>query len=314
VIYDSDCRNDHLPGYGGFSSSTTGSLLYRSTLIFNRTESEEGKSVNYRLANLTAGKYSLVAAVPLEDTIMVYKPAKSGYSKEWATTLEKNLGMSCDVEETNEIYYADRIDAEDCYFVVEKDTSTISFLKSEGRTGFPDSKVDYITAANSFLEKNGLMTSEFQNPGVAYNFEESLTKSGDKKTEWRTTVVTYSREIDSLPVWNCQKMVELDSGGNVIGYFQNWRNYEPYKEYELKSPEEAFKEFIAEEDLATKGSPDNVVVTDVLLGYYSQPAASDEKYLQPIYVFEGYSQYGKSSEEFEPVVISAIDEVFNEIP
>ena len=72
---------------------------------------------------------------------------------------------------------------------------------------------------------------------------------------------------------------------------------------------------MAEENSLTKGSsPDSTVVTDVILGYYSQPAASDENYLQPVYVFEGYSQYGKSTEEFEPVVISAIDEVFNEIP
>jgi hypothetical protein len=273
----------------------------------------ESKSAS-RLLNLAEDKYSLVAAVPQDDTIMVYKPAKSGYSKEWAASLEKNLGMSGDVLESDGIYYADSSDTEDYYFVVEKDTSTISFQKFDGRTGFPDSKTDYIAAANSFLEKNGLMTSEVQNPGVAHNFEESLTKSGGKKSEWKTTVVTYSREIDGLPVWNCQKMVELDSGGNVIGYFQNWRNYEPYKEYELKSPEKAFEEFMAEEDLATKGSPDSVVVTNVALGYYSLPAASDENFLQPIYVFEGYSQYGKSTEEFEPVVISAIDEVFNEIP
>jgi len=100
------------------------------------------------------------------------------------------------------------------------------------------------------------------------------------------------------------------SGGNVIEYFQNWRNYEPYKEYKMKSAEKAFKEFIAKQDLVKNGSPDCIVVNNVLLGYYSHPAASDEKYLQPVYVFEGYSQYGKSIEKFEPVVISAIDEDF----
>jgi hypothetical protein len=51
------------------------------------------KSVNYRSVNLTAGKYSLVAAVPQDDTIMVYKPAKSGYSRDRMATLEKSLGM-----------------------------------------------------------------------------------------------------------------------------------------------------------------------------------------------------------------------------
>jgi len=35
---------------------------------------------------------------------MVYKPAKSGYSKGWAAALEKNLGMSGDVRESDGIY------------------------------------------------------------------------------------------------------------------------------------------------------------------------------------------------------------------
>ena len=273
------------------------------------------KSANYRSVNLTEGKYSLAATVLDDDTIMVYKSIESGYSKEWTETLENNLGMPGNVMEGDETYYADSADAEDCYFFVEKDTSIISFHKLGGRTGFPDSKIDYISTANSFLEKNGLMTSEVQSPGVANNEGDSLTKSGDWKAEWRTTVMKYSREIDGLPVWNCQKMVELDSGGNVIGYFQDWRNYEPYKEYELKSREKAFEEFMAKEKSLTKGfSPDITFVTDVSLGYYSQPAASDENYLQPVYVFEGHSRCGKSTEEFEPVVISAIYEVFDEIP
>jgi hypothetical protein len=62
------------------------------------------KSANYRSVNLTAGNYSLVAEVPGEGTIMVYKSAKSRYSKEWTAALEKNLGMSGDIQESKGIY------------------------------------------------------------------------------------------------------------------------------------------------------------------------------------------------------------------
>jgi len=142
---------------------------------------------------------------------------------------------------------------------------------------------------------------------------ESLTKSGERKVDWRTAVVTYSRELDGLPVWNSQKMVELDSKDNVIGYFQNWRDYEPYKKFKLKSLDTAFTEFQAKQDLSDKGKADKIVVNNVQLGYYSQPAVATEKFLQPIFVFEGYRQYGDSAEPFNPVVISATDKVFDEI-
>jgi hypothetical protein len=55
-------------------------------------------------------------------------------------------------------------------------------------------------------------------------------------------------------------------------------------------------------------------VNHVQLGYYSQPAVATEKVLQPIFVFEGYRQYGDSIEPFAPVTIPATDEVFDEIP
>ena len=55
-------------------------------------------------------------------------------------------------------------------------------------------------------------------------------------------------------------------------------------------------------------------MTSVLYGYYSQPAVAMEKYLQPISVFEGYLQYGDSTEPFKPVAIAATDEALDEIP
>jgi hypothetical protein len=52
------------------------------------------------------------------------------------------------------------------------------------------------------------------------------------------------------------------------------------------------------------------------LKYYSQvaAAAATEKYLQPVYVFEGYVRNGDVSESFEPVYIPATVEQFDNIP
>jgi len=314
VVYDTNCLNDYLPEWGSSCSATSGSYIYHSTLIFSQYPPLGKSDTIYRLLDVTDGKYSISGTVPVKDTITVYASKKPEYNGNWADSLAKNLGMSGKISETTDAFFVDGSDTEDYYFVVQKDAPVISFQKFDARSGFPQSRDESVSAANAFLTENSLMSPEALEPGVTYNSGESVTKSGERTTDWRTAVVTYSRKLDGLPVWNSQKMVELDSQGKVISYFQNWRDYEPYKEVKLKSPETAFDEFQKKQALSEKGKADKIVVNHVQLGYYSQPAVATEKVLQPIFVFEGYRQYGDSIEPFAPVTIPATDEVFDEIP
>ena len=314
VIYDTNCQNDYLPGWVSSCSATSGSLGYQTTLVFHPTESLKTGNSKSSTLDLTSGKYTLEASVPDEDKIMVYSSNKPEYSKKWVDRLAKNLGMSRKASETDDAFYANSDEVKNNYFVVQKGDSIISFQKFNARSGFPLSDDKSVSAANTFLKENGLMTDDTLEPSVTYNSGEILTKSGERKVDWRTAVVTYSRELNGLPVWNSQKMVELDSQGNVIGYFQNWRDYEPYREVKLKSPEKAFDEFQIKQAFSDERSPEKIDVTNVHLGYYSKPAVAGEDYLQPMYVFEGYNQYKDSTKPFAPVAIPATDEVINEIP
>ena len=243
VVYDTYCLNDYLPGWESSCSSTSGSWGYQTTLVFHQTGSEKTGNFKSRTLDPNAGKYTLEASVPDEDTIMVYSSKKPEYTKEWVDRLAKNLGMSGKSSETEFAFFSNNADKDDNFFVVQKDATIISFQKFDARSGFPLSEDESVSVANRFLTENGLMSDQELEPRVIYNSGEILTKSGERKIDWRTAVVTYSRELDGLPVWNSQKMIELDSKGNVIGYFQNWRDYEPYKEVKLKSPENAFAEF-----------------------------------------------------------------------
>jgi hypothetical protein len=263
---------------------------------------------------LSNGKYSISGSVPAKETITIYSSKKPEYTGYWVNSLVKKLGMSGKAVETADAFYADGSDAVDHYFVAQKDAPVISFQKFNTRTDFPQSRDESVSAATTFLIENGLMSTEALGPEVSYNSGESISKSGERTVDWRTAVVTYSRELDGMPVWNSQKMIELDSHGNVIGYFQNWRDYEPYKKVKLKSPETAFDEFKKIKVLSERDKTDKIVVNHIQLGYYSQPAVATENYLQPVYVFEGYHQYGDLIEPFSPVTIPATEEVFYEIP
>ena len=104
--------------------------------------------------------------------------------------------MSRKASETDDAFYANSDEVKNNYFVVQKGDSIISFQKFNARSGFPLSDDKSVSAANTFLKENGLMTDDTLEPSVTYNSGEILTKSGERKVDWRTAVVTYSREAE----------------------------------------------------------------------------------------------------------------------
>jgi len=149
------------------------------------------------------------------------------------------------------------------------------------------------------------MPSKDLEPRVVNNTGVSFTRSGERISESKTNVVIYPQLINGLPVFNAQLNVEVDSDGNIIGLFKNWREYTAYKEISLKSPEDAFNEFRTRGLENKEGIPEKVYVTNVSIGYRMQQSGDMGEYLQPVYIFEGYTQLDDSIEPFEPAVIAA---------
>jgi len=128
----------------------------------------------------------------------------------------------------------------------------------------------------------------------------------------RKTVAVYSQQV------KYSFRTEIGGNSDIISLFMNWRDYVPYKEVTTKPVDAAFREFTKAQlrYQLSKGEPDRIVVTGVTLKYYAQvaAAAATEKYLQPVYVFEGYVQRGDESVPFQPVYVPATIEQFDNIP
>jgi hypothetical protein len=253
--------------------------------------------------------YSIAASVPVtKETAVIYKPVKSEYSKEQASSLAKSLGMSGDIRETDDAFYTSDNDAEQFLFSVQKNSSMIIFRNNTPRSGTVQtiqSDAQVISATNTFLRKINLMPSGELEPRGVNNSIVTYTRSGTVANERKVYAVIYPRSIDGLPVFNAQFNVEVDSESNVIGLFKNWRDYEPAGKITLKSSEEAFSEFKTHPPKSKIIVPEKVRVTGVSLGYTMQTSADGEEYLQPVYIFEGNNQRGNLVEPFEPVIINA---------
>jgi len=314
AIYDTNCRDDYLPGWipsgGNICTSLSGTRGYQSVLIFKKNRETGGLST---LMSSDENSYSVQASVPVTtNTADTYVPVRPGYTKEWASSLAKSLGMSGDIRETEDAFYAGDADAQEYYFEVRKDTSAISFQKFNGRSGLPQSESKSITAVDSFLRKNDLSPPNTPEPDVLNNVGESISSSGERHVDWKTNVITYPQMIDGLPVFNAQYTVEVDSNNTIIGLWRNWRNYQHFKEIPVKSPEMAFTEFKTRHDSDKKINAEKTRVTDVSLGYILKSSGDGEGTLQPVYIFEGNYLRRDLVEPFEPVVIDAKNEEVRE--
>lgn len=149
------------------------------------------------------------------------------------------------------------------------------------------------------------------------NPTETLYSPTRKEITRETVTVIFHRELDGLRVENSKILVEIGGNSDIVSLFMNWRDYAMYKEVPTKPVDAAFKEFTTRQlrHHLSGGEPEQVAVTGVTLRYYSQvaAAAATEKYLQPVYVFEGYVQNGDESVPFEPVYITATVEQFDNI-
>ena len=309
VIYSLNCENDMLPGYTDDFCNPQNGWGQRTREVF---PDYEQVNMNFRTLNLAIDNYSLPAVVAItREKAMIYKPIKTGYTKEWASSLAKSFGMSGNISETEDVFYADGNDANQFYFVIQKNTSMISFQKLNQISDIVQSESRSRSAAKTFLQNNHLMPSEYWETNVANNTVVSISSKGERQVISKTNVLWYLQQINGLPVFGARSMVEIDSDGNIVGFFKNWRDYEPYQEITLKSPEDAVLEFRVHQFQDIKGTPEKVNVTHISLGYQIQQSEDMGEYLEPVYIFEGNADLGDSIVPFEPVKISANKEVVN---
>jgi hypothetical protein len=100
--------------------------------------------------------------------------------------------------------------------------------------------------------------------------------------------VWYRRLLNNMKVEGTQLVVYVGGNGDITGYYANWRNYEPIKEYPITSSQEAFNKLKIEGVAVGMNDSDAAVsIDDVYLAYQTTAGAYSEDYLKPVWVFKG---------------------------
>lgn len=145
-----------------------------------------------------------------------------------------------------------------------------------------------IQIATEFLKDRNLFPEDAVPVEVEHIKTERLNnKDNSKSVVWEKLAVWFGGSLNNIKVSGRSIRVLINADGEIIGYDANWRNYEPDKEYQIKTAGMAFDELKTRGVAVGINEPEMVSIDQVELAYNSMPGAYVEKYLDPVYVFRG---------------------------
>ncbi len=172
------------------------------------------------------------------------------------------------------------------------------------------SSEEAIKIATKFLRKKGFMPDDAVFRGVTH--PKVVAMNGEGKVigiGFEDVRVSFARKINGLPVVGAGSKLDVEIGGkgDVICFYKVWRTVRPYKKCPIITPEQALEK-LKEVGIFT-GIKDvgRAEICKVYLGYYAKPTSEKQKYLLPVYVFEGYVKGRNKVEAFRQYIPAVSD-------
>jgi len=256
------------------------------------------------------------------ERILVYKDVPQQFTRQDIISLGQKFNMSA----------TDRIkEGSGNFGIMKEDHSMHVYLKNTGGIEFTNSNRlhkentldvpgnlpsddEAIKIATNFLKERELLPDGAFFRRVEHGKISQLVRDGDDIVTWEDVQIWYGRKLNGLEVKGTKISIDIGGGGDVIDFYSNWREYAPYMELPLITPEEAFGE------LKSKGIPvdtnhqQDVSINDISLAYRSKPGSQQEIYLEPVWVFKGnVMEDGKSVRPVEEYIPALTDEAVKSI-
>lgn len=287
-------------------ATSIGVAVYAS--VYSSTPEQELNSLSIRNEmggfHNTPEEYVLNTALPsVPDKLMVYKVV-TNVSEVEAASLAERLGLNGSIKETSDGEAFALRDGSQHHLLILKISGKVSYTNTsktpewvvESERDRPEgvpSDEEAVEIATKFLNDKGLMPEDAVLrkvvPRTPLIFIPDYNGKKEMVTLWKGVEVWFGREISGFPVTGCgaKMSVEIDGYGNVKDIYKLWRECEPYKEYSIITPEEAFEEFKRKGVDVRLRNVSTATINKVYLAYYSKCAGEEQTYLKPVYVFEG---------------------------
>ena len=229
------------------------------------------------------------------DRVLVYKTVPAHYTRQDILSLAQKFNIS-PIGKTKEVSEGSSVASTDGKIqAILHNSGYIEYHNSDrvgpnpvDVPGILPSDDEALKIATKFLNDRDLLPDDAEFRKIDHSRAYFLGNDGNDSLAWEDVEVWYGRKLNGYTVEGTQLELALGSNGDPIEYITNWRNYEPYKEMQIKKPDIAF------EELKTKGvvvgslnKPYTVSINQIYLAYHTKAGAETEEYLEPIWVFEG---------------------------
>jgi len=192
-------------------------------------------------------------------------------------------------------------------FVGEGDYKISSYkgaIDYSNRTSQPGYSPEYIDShlpsdkearkiADEFLDQYTLRPDSAVFYDTTHNVGHFISpEKGVKIKNSESINVWYKHWINDYMILTDKLRVEVDVHGQVRRMFMEWPHYEPYREFPIIGPEEAYGYLEDSPIVIPDGmkNPEKATVTKISLVYIDHTMTKDLDYLIPVYYFQGVVQ------------------------
>ncbi len=269
------------PGQQGVPAGATNGAVDQPTTTLTTESSDIAGRLSHNLVMKEISKSTA-------DTVLVYKTVPPVVNSDATLAFAKKFNV------TGTLRGETTVQSEDLVYgiTLTKKSGSVEYSNSRRPNANQDapkylpSDDEAIKIATKFLKDRDLYPEGAVEP-VAVRENAYTVGKGDEVYYGRIGV-WYPRYLNGLKVEGTQLVVYVGGNGDVIDYFANWRDYEPYKELPIKTQDAAFNQMKAEGvgvGMNEKDSP--VSIDNAYLAYQTTPGAYSEEYLRPVWVFKG---------------------------
>ncbi len=230
------------------------------------------------------------------DKIMVYKTIPPNFTRQDIITYGEKFNMSSDddIKGGDEGYGRASKDRKIHLYITN--TGWIEYSNSN-RAHSPNpfdvpenlpSDAQAVEIATKFLKDQDLLPESAEFRKTSHGRILQAAENGTAIVVWEDIQVWYGRKLDGKTVEGTQLMLALGADGTPIEFFTNWRDYQPYEELSIKSPDQSLEELKKKGVPVGMNNPDSLVsIDDMFLAYHTTAGAYREVYLEPVWVFKG---------------------------
>ncbi|AVX31514.1 hypothetical protein CTH_1943 [Carboxydocella thermautotrophica] len=257
----------------------------------------------------------------LPKQLMVYKAESKWTTQEEVKKLASKFGLVGPVKTTKEGNFGVE-DNNKRLLVVYPKSGTFAFGKynklfiDNGNNPDLPTKDEGVEIAINYLKQLGIYSQDLYLESVTYEKVARIGKDGIPGPEVpKTMMVNFTRKINDMDILGVNRLsVFIGDKGEVLGIHNSLRHWKPYRVFPLKSIQQAFEELQAgKASISIEGDASKGIVREVYLAYYQYGLPAEQKYLQPIYVFEGVASSDGIQKPFVAHV-PAIPDSYIELP